>query len=191
MKNNKKAAFNQGFTLIELMIVIVIIGILTISFFPSFTGSQGRARDAARVKDLSDLTVAIETYLGDINSYPGFAGTAVCLKPGDGNYDTAFDIVADNFNNGLPKPESDTESLTAGGITCVGGYIYLPVLNKGQNPGAYAVVANTETPTKGNFIPADLTYDVATTLDDLIQAQDVTPEKLIEADDGAAYLLVK
>lgn len=61
----------KAFTLIEMLIVIVIIGILASALIPRLTGMQGRARDAARKADLNQLWTAITAYYTDFGKYPG------------------------------------------------------------------------------------------------------------------------
>lgn len=61
-KTNTKA-----FTLIELLIVIVIIGILAVALIPRLTGSQKQARDTARKAGVQQITTAIESYKIDNN----------------------------------------------------------------------------------------------------------------------------
>lgn len=65
-KNNVKA-----FTLVEMLIVIVIIGILIASLMPRMQSAQGRARDVARKNDLAQIQTAIITSQQDRGSYPG------------------------------------------------------------------------------------------------------------------------
>ncbi len=184
MKSSTKAAFRRGFTLIELMIVIVIIGILTVSLLPQITGGRQRAEDTARINDLNQIVNALEIYLGDTGVYPGTAGTAVCMKAEDVNYQEFSSILEGNFKNGVPTPpQPDTIDIDNDGVVeCEGGYVYLPVLHKGQNPGAYGLVANVAIPTKGNTL-AGFNYSDQTTLDDLLAASNATPEELVTAEE--------
>ena len=68
-KNNVKA-----FTLVEMLIVIVIIGILIASLMPRMQSAQGRARDVARKNDLAQIQTAIITSQQDRGAYPGMTG---------------------------------------------------------------------------------------------------------------------
>jgi type II secretion system protein G len=67
-----KLSKNQsGFTIIELLVVIVVIAILVALTLPNLFGLQKRARDDARKNDLKNLQQALETYYNDNNAYPG------------------------------------------------------------------------------------------------------------------------
>lgn len=58
MSSHRKSAF----TLVEMLIVIVIIGILAAALIPRLTGLQARARDTARTADLRNIATAVELY---------------------------------------------------------------------------------------------------------------------------------
>jgi general secretion pathway protein G len=60
----------SGFTLIELMIVIAIIGILLTLAIPSFVGAIKHAREAALKEDLQTMRTAIDTYTMDKQKGP-------------------------------------------------------------------------------------------------------------------------
>ena len=61
----------KAFTLVEMLIVIVIIGILIASLMPRMQSAQGRARDVARKNDLSQIQTAIITSQQDRRNWPG------------------------------------------------------------------------------------------------------------------------
>lgn len=59
-----------GFTIVELLVVIVVIAILVALTVPNLFNLQRRARDDTRKNDLRNLRTALETYYNDNNSYP-------------------------------------------------------------------------------------------------------------------------
>ena len=60
-----------GFTLVELIVVITIIGILAGFGFTNYNTSQKRARDGKRKADLEQVRSALEMCRTDTGSYPG------------------------------------------------------------------------------------------------------------------------
>ena len=58
-----------GFTLVELLIVVVIIGILATIAIPKFAGTKEKAYLAAMKSDLRNLVVAQEAYYYDSTKY--------------------------------------------------------------------------------------------------------------------------
>ncbi|MFH1982590.1 MAG: prepilin-type N-terminal cleavage/methylation domain-containing protein [Pseudomonadota bacterium] len=70
MRNNDK-----GFTLIELMIVIAIIGILAAIAIPNFVSYRQRSYDAASLSDMKNMMTAQEAYFVDDMTYKTFAAT--------------------------------------------------------------------------------------------------------------------
>ena len=61
----------KAFTLVEMLIVIVIIGILIASLMPRMQSAQWRARDVARKNDLAQIQTAIITSQQDRGVFPG------------------------------------------------------------------------------------------------------------------------
>lgn len=71
MKKAKKLRdFNRGFTLIELMVVVAIIGILTAILMANFAAAESRSRDDKRISDLSQIQTALAAYFDRCDSYP-------------------------------------------------------------------------------------------------------------------------
>ena len=60
----------SGFTIVELLIVIVIIGILAAIAIVSYSGVTARARDSDRLADLTSVQVALEAFFNDNGGYP-------------------------------------------------------------------------------------------------------------------------
>ena len=65
MFKNKK-----GFTLIELMIVIAIIGILAAIAIPQFAKYRTRAYNSAALSDLKNFRTDVEAFYADHDRYP-------------------------------------------------------------------------------------------------------------------------
>jgi len=65
--NYKKEA---GFTLVELMIVLAIIGVLLTVAIPSFVGAVRQAREAVLKEDLHTMRSAIDSYTADKQKAP-------------------------------------------------------------------------------------------------------------------------
>ena len=60
----------QGFTIVELLIVIVVIGILAALVITTFTGIQQKARNTERQTDIKALHGQIEAYYAQNGKYP-------------------------------------------------------------------------------------------------------------------------
>ncbi len=74
----------KGFTLIELMVVVVILGVLAGAAIMSLGGSQSDQAKRARVEaDIATIQSAVEFYKLDVGSYPTSID-ALVTKPASG-----------------------------------------------------------------------------------------------------------
>ncbi len=63
----------HGFTIVELLIVIVVIGILAALVITTFTGIQQKARNTERTTDIKALHGQVEAYYAQNGKYPTLA----------------------------------------------------------------------------------------------------------------------
>ncbi len=78
---NKEYRAKRGFTVIELLIVISIIGILAAIILASMSAARAKGRDARRYRDIEEIHTAIELFI-DNHGYAPDLGDANCRIPG-------------------------------------------------------------------------------------------------------------
>jgi prepilin-type N-terminal cleavage/methylation domain-containing protein len=61
---------NQGFTIVELLIVIVVIGILALLVITTYSGIQAKARNAKRQTDIASIQTQLEAFFSQNGYYP-------------------------------------------------------------------------------------------------------------------------
>jgi prepilin-type N-terminal cleavage/methylation domain-containing protein len=141
IKNNKK-----GFTLIELMVVIAIIGFMSSVILASLTATRVKARDTQRISELRNIEKALHLYAMNNNGFfptssyrswidvaktPNFVGQSSATICGAGNL--AVQSMYDSLisSKALPsKPKTDPMASK--------GYCYLYISDA---TGRYAVLA--------------------------------------------------
>ncbi len=95
----RNSSSRAGFTLIELMIVVAIIGVLSTLVTKMIQMAQARSFEANAASDISTLTSAIESYARDEGIYPGWD-----KKLGAEDLDTfnCFPILFENLQGERP-----------------------------------------------------------------------------------------
>ena len=106
----------SGFTLIELMIVVAIIGVLSMIAYPSYQEYVLRGKLAEATAGLAELRVKAEQYFADRRTYVGFT----CPSPSQVRY---FSFSCSDGDNPLT---ANTYLLQATGVVSEGmsGFSY-------------------------------------------------------------------
>lgn len=119
---------STGFSLIELLVVVAIVGILASIAVPSYTDYITRSKLTEASANLSDLRVKMEQYYLDNRRYSTTAGGGTCGIPG-GNTPTVSNAKYFDFTCASANPNAtgdQTYTLTANGLTAqgIGGISY-------------------------------------------------------------------
>jgi type II secretion system protein G len=111
IKNLKK---QKGFTLIELMVVIVIIGILVAIALPNFIGAQDRAKISSVKANMHTVQTMLETYGVDWGgTYPTTVGTTTTGMIGESL--TASNPYYKDFANPFTSTSMGSNTTVANG----------------------------------------------------------------------------
>ena len=68
--NKMRKVGHKGFTLVELMIVVAIIGILAAIAIPQFAKYRARAQNSAAISDQRNLRTDLEGFYAEYMEYP-------------------------------------------------------------------------------------------------------------------------
>ena len=117
MKNMPKSA--KGFTLVEIMIVVVIIGLLAAMAIPAFQKVRRASQDKAVLNNARQLSAAADQYYLE----NGVSSVSIGNLIGSTNYVKALNLVA---NETYPTGFSQGTTITITGVAAQRTITYAP-----------------------------------------------------------------
>jgi type II secretion system protein G len=151
---------NKGFTLVELLVVMAILGVLVTLVAGGFRTAQMRGRDSKRKSDLKEIANALEVFYSDYNKYPDANGgqiQACPYDPSEGSGDCGWG--ASEFTDGktiyfktIPKDPVSSQN-----------YVYrVQLIADNANNQKYQLFARLENPEDQNCLGGDCALEVVT-----------------------------
>ncbi len=147
MKIKQKYSQFSGFSLVELMIVVAIIGILSALAIPQFTAFQARARQAEARTNLSHIYNLQETFFSANNRYASFTEDGLSGLPTTRGIASAYGWSANI--NACQNTQNTQPNGLGFNLTCVTGqvsarYAYSWRIENGSNNMRYYSVASSD-----------------------------------------------
>jgi len=120
----------KGFTLIEMLIVIVVIAILALIVIPRLLGAGRKAKEATLRGDLHQLRNAIQQFEADCGDYPSAVSTLMTQPAAGSNGGNGIALDVNGWqgpylrtpDNNLPK-DPFTDSSTTWSYTATTGHV--------------------------------------------------------------------
>lgn len=126
-----------GFTIVELLIVIVVIAILAVITIVAYTGIQNRASDSAVYSDASSIAKKLAIIKVDLGRYPiSVAEFPADFKISKGTYSTAYNNMMYCVNRVTDRYALGMISKSSKGFLVVDG-----IIQQGVSPASIQVTA--------------------------------------------------
>ena len=95
-----------GFTIVELLIVIVVIAILAAITVVAYNGIQVRTRDSVRKNDITEIVKAVELFKADNGESPPVGGAGWCTQISNPAHVQVLNALKPYMNNKVPSDPS-------------------------------------------------------------------------------------
>ena len=134
---------SRAFTLVEILIVVMIIGILAAIAVPKFSNASQSARESSLKEDLQHMRTAIGVYKSQHGSNPGYPGGDTAQTPTSACTSDQLTLFSDTLGN---------TSATSSSTYRWGPYLNLIPVNPINNKSDFKILADTDA-----FTPDDST----------------------------------
>jgi type IV pilus assembly protein PilE len=122
-----------GFTLVELLVVMIVLAILVAIAVPAYTKFSDRARFKAAEHDIRAAMPAAEAFFADNGTYVGLGNGVKKTPPGILSYDAGVQATVGTGAKGKPTATTYCLNADSGSVT---------VSAKGPGPSAWYTRAN-------------------------------------------------
>ena len=123
---NRKLYKSRGFTIVELLIVIVVIAILATISIVSYNGIQQRARNVATISAVSQTKQLIMAYGASFGAYP--STSTACLNSGCGSRNATYDANIAKIGTQATASSQSGLTLDYGGSARMVDGLNVPIL---------------------------------------------------------------
>jgi general secretion pathway protein G len=109
------SANKKGFTLVELLIVVIILAILAAIIVPQFTAATDDAKQSSYDTNVANIRAAIDLYRQQHNAYPGAVAASTVVCPNGANVTgtvgaQSFDVQLRNYTNAAGQACTGTDA---------------------------------------------------------------------------------
>ena len=125
----------SGFTIVELLIVIIVIGILAALVLVTFSGVQQKARNTERTTDAKAIASHLEVYNAQNGRYPQQGDLTDCTNSGANVVTWITTNMKGLDKEALRDPKNNTQYCLLNGTSTGNQYGYVPSPNGCDDSG--------------------------------------------------------